>query len=283
MTRSAPIVGVLHPGQMGAAVAAQARSRGVPVLWCPDGRGPRTAQRAADAGLLATAGLGELLDRADVLLSICPPAAAEDVAAVVAAEGFDGVYVEANAISPARSHRIMTTLAAAGARPVDAAIIGPPPTATVSARLYLAGEPADVTTIAELFTGTNVVPVVMTEPAGAASALKMAYGGYQKASRVLAALAHALAAHHHVSEYLRSEADDGSPLAELAYLPSVAARAWRWAPEMHEVAAALAEADLPPDLARAAAEVLRRWERDKDAWDIPVTEVLEHLTQPPVH
>ena len=276
-------VGVLHPGQMGAAVAAQARGKGAPVLWCPTGRSARTAQRAADASLEPTTGLADLLQRADVVLSICPPAAAEDVAGEVAAHRFRGVYVDANAISPARSLRIMTALAQAGARPVDAAIIGPPPTASVTPRLYLAGDPADTSVVAELFAGTSVEPVVMAQPSGAASALKMAYSGYQKATRVLSALAHALASHHDVTEHLLIEAhrSAGSPLAQPAYLPGVAARAWRWAPEMHEIADTLTEAGLPPHLAQATAEVLGRWKDDKDNRDIPLTDVLRHLTQDP--
>jgi 3-hydroxyisobutyrate dehydrogenase-like beta-hydroxyacid dehydrogenase len=278
-----PTVGVLHPGQMGAAVAAQVSGRGVPVLWCPDGRSPRTTQRAADAGLQPATGLANLLDRADVVLSICPPAAAEDVANAVAARGFRGLFVDANAISPARIRRIMATLSAVGARPVDAAIIGPPPINTASARLYLAGDPADSAVVVELFAGTSVEPVVMTQPAPAASALKMAYAGYQKATRALAALAHGLATHHQVTEYLLTEAhrNAGSPLADPAYLPSVAARAWRWAPEMHEIADSLTEAGLPPHMAEAAAEVLRRWQHDKDDWDISLADVLRHLTQAP--
>jgi hypothetical protein len=177
----------------------------------------------------------------------------------------------------------MTTLANAGAHPVDAVIIGPPPTTTVTARLYLAGNPAHTSVVAELFTGTNVEPVVLAQPAGAASALKMAYAGYQKATRVLAALAHALANHHKVTEHLQAEADRSrsTPLADPEYLPSVAARAWRWAPEMHEIADTLTEADLPPDMAEATAEVLRRWQDDKDHWNIPLAVVLRHLTQGP--
>jgi 3-hydroxyisobutyrate dehydrogenase-like beta-hydroxyacid dehydrogenase len=277
-------VGVLHPGQMGAAVAAQVRSRGVPVLWCPTGRSAHTARRAADADLEPVTELADLLNRVDVVLSICPPAVAEDVASEIAAHGFRGVYVDANAISPARAGRILTTLAEAGARPVDGAIIGPPPTATVAARLYLAGDPTDTTVIAELFAGTSVEPVVMTQPVPGASALKMAYAGYQKATRVLAALAYALAGHHDVTEHLLNEAHRGmgSPLAEPAYLPSVAARAWRWAPEMREIAATLAAAGLPPDLAEAAAEVLQRWQHDKDDWDIPLADVLGRLAQTPM-
>jgi 3-hydroxyisobutyrate dehydrogenase-like beta-hydroxyacid dehydrogenase/GNAT superfamily N-acetyltransferase len=282
--RAGLTVGVLHPGQMGAAVAAQVRSRGVPVLWCPTDRSAHTARRAADAVLEPATGLADLLDRADVVLSICPPALAEDVADAVAAHGFQGVYVDANAISPARSGRILTTLAQAGARPVDGAIIGPPPTATETTRLYLAGDPAETTVVAELFTGTSVESVVMTQPAPAASALKMAYAGYQKATRVLAALAHALATHHDVTEHLLSEAHRGmgSALAEPAYLPSVAARAWRWAPEMREIADTLAAAHLPPNVPEAAAEVLQSWQHDKDDWGISPAEVLRHLVQTPL-
>ena len=191
------------------------------------------------------------------------------------------MYVDANAISPARYQRVLTAVAAAGARVVDGAIIGPPPTASLSTRLYLAGDSTDVAVIADLFADTSVEAVAMTQPAGAASALKMAYAGYQKATRTLAAVAHALAAQHQVSEHLLAEADriTSSPLADPGYLPSVAARAWRWAPEMHEIADTLAAANLPSHLAAATAEVLHRWQGDKDDWDIPLADVLNHLTQ----
>jgi hypothetical protein len=41
-------------------------------------------------------------------------------------------------------------------------------------------------------------------------------------------------------------------------MPSVAARAWRWAPELIEVADTLEAQHLPPDLALATASVLKR-------------------------
>ncbi|MFJ3624325.1 hypothetical protein ACIPSH_40220 [Streptomyces iakyrus] len=44
--------------------------------------------------------LSELLDRSDMVISLCPPAAAEDLARDIAARRFAGVFVEANAISP---------------------------------------------------------------------------------------------------------------------------------------------------------------------------------------
>lgn len=48
-------------------------------------------------------------------------------------------------------------------------------------------------------------------------------------------------------------------LANRDFLPSVAARAWRWAPEMREVASTLDAQRLPPDLALATADVLQHW------------------------
>src|SRR4029453_14548807 len=73
------IVGVLHPGSMGAAIAAQARRVGATVLWCPAGRSAATKQRAQDADLLAVESLTELVDRSDILICLCPPAHADVV------------------------------------------------------------------------------------------------------------------------------------------------------------------------------------------------------------
>jgi hypothetical protein len=66
-------------------------------------------------------------------------------------------------------------------------------------------------------------------------------------------------------------------LADVGSLPSVAARAWRWAPELREIAATLEDAGLPPETAAATAETLSRWADLKDAWDVPLAEVLDHL------
>lgn len=282
MTRHARTftVGVLHPGQMGATVAARAREHGARVLWCPDGRSSRTEQRAVAARLEPVADVGEVLRRSDVVLSICPPMVAEGVAREVATHGYRGVFVEANAISPRRFGSIRDVLVAAGTRVVDGSFIGPPPGESRSVRLYLAGEHDDVETVRALFAGTAVHTVALDGDSGAASALKMAQTSYQKAARALAAVAHALAAEHGVTDHLIAEANRiGSPLADPGYLPSVAARAWRWAPELLEAAETLEAAGLPGELAGAAAEVLDRWRGDKDQWDLTVAEVLAQLRE----
>ncbi|MGH3789832.1 MAG: hypothetical protein ACRDRU_06170 [Pseudonocardiaceae bacterium] len=104
---AAVTVGLLHPGRMGAAIATQIMCSGHAVLWCPDGRSTATVRRAEAAGL-RPAPLGELLANSAVVLSVCPPAVAEEIASMVAGFGYRGSYVEANAISPARMQRITT-------------------------------------------------------------------------------------------------------------------------------------------------------------------------------
>jgi 3-hydroxyisobutyrate dehydrogenase-like beta-hydroxyacid dehydrogenase len=284
IARDRPVVGVVHPGQMGAAIAAQAVRAGAHVLWCPAGRSPATAMRAEEAGLEPVQDLAALLARCQVVLSICPPSAAEELAGEVAGIGFGGIFVDGNAISPARTGRVGAAVTAQGGRFVDGAVIGPPPGDTARARLYLAGHAADVAPLAALFSGTAVEVVAMERAPGAASTLKMAFASYQKATRTLAAVAHALAHQHGVEDLLLVESQRmaGMPLAEPGYLPSVAARAWRWAPEMQEVAETLADSGLPDDLARATGVVLERWSADRDRWDAPLPDVLERLAAAPV-
>lgn len=230
------------------------------VLWCPDGRSTATLRRAEDAGL-PPAPFGELLANSEIVLSICPPAVAEEIANTVAGLGYRGIYVEANAISPARMHRITTRFTGAGTTVIDGCIFGSPPGGQSRVRLYLAGAPTASRQVADLFTGSLVEPVMLGEYPGQASALKMTFACFQRTSRAAAALAHALADDHGITQALLAEAErmPRDILANRDYLPSVAARAWRWAPEMHEVADSLRAQHLPPDLALATAEILRHW------------------------
>lgn len=274
-------VGLLHPGSMGAPVGREAARNGARVLWSRQGRSPATAARADQAGLSPTGSLRQVVEAADIVVSVCPPAVAEQVAAGVAALGFDGLYVDANAISPGRMQRIAATLAATGAHAVDGAIIGPPPTAATRTRLYLAGAHDDVASVTALFTGSQVQPTALPGEPGTASALKMAYASFQKASQPLAALAHAIAARHGVTDLLTEEARDrlpGTSLADPDRLPDAAAKAWRWGPEMREVADTLRVLGLPADLALAAERVLRVWDSSRDDTDLTITETLTRLT-----
>jgi hypothetical protein len=259
-----PTVGLLHPGAMGATLAGGLA--GAEALWCPDGRGEATRRRAEAAGLKPLA-LDALLARAEIVISICPPAAAEALAGAL--RSFAGVFVDANAVSPARKARLGAPF---GPRFVDGSVIGG---AGGPVRLYLAGERA--AEVAGLFAG-DVAAVDLGPEIGRASRLKMAYAHYQKGSRALAAASHALVADSDLAAHLLAEGERirVAALAAPADLPGVAARAWRWGPEMLEIADTLEADGLPGGLARGAADAFARWAGYKDA-EPPLGEALAGL------
>ena len=105
-------IGVLHPGEMGAAIGAVLRGAGHDVIWASAGRSSATARRAEAAGFDDAGTVAEVCGRAELILSVCPPHAAFDVARDVA--GFGGVYVDANAVSPATSRSVGEAIAESG-------------------------------------------------------------------------------------------------------------------------------------------------------------------------
>jgi 3-hydroxyisobutyrate dehydrogenase-like beta-hydroxyacid dehydrogenase len=277
-------VGLLHPGEMGAAVGAELRARGTRVVWATRDRSPATAQRAAAAGLEAVDTPRALAEESDVILSICPPGAAFEVARSVGS--YAGVYVDANAISPVLTHEIAALLTSGGARYVDGGIIGPPPSAHPSSRatrLYLAG--ADATRVAALFTGSGVDARVIASEPGAASALKMSFAAWTKGTEALLLATRALARAEGVEVRLVDEWDRmGLVERSVASARTVSTKGWRWVDEMEQIAATFAAHDLPDGFHAAAAEVFRRVGRDDDAAADPETldRVLAELARLPL-
>jgi 3-hydroxyisobutyrate dehydrogenase-like beta-hydroxyacid dehydrogenase len=246
------VVGVLHPGEMGAAVAGALRERGETVLWASAGRSAATDERARAAGLEDAGEIAELSRRCEVLLSVCPPHAATDVAE--AASAFEGVYVDANAIAPATARAI----AELHPRFVDGGIVGPPPNKAGSTRLYLSGREAE--RIADLFAGTRLEARVVSAQPGAASALKAAYAGWTKGSAALLLTVRELARAEGVDDALLEEWRLSVPDLEqrLESAESSARRkGWRWIGEMEEIAHSMSAHDLPTGFHEAAADVFR--------------------------
>jgi 3-hydroxyisobutyrate dehydrogenase-like beta-hydroxyacid dehydrogenase len=260
---SEEIVGILHPGAMGAAVGRALRARGLEVRWASQGRSQATRRRAELAGLSDAVTVKDLFSRCTVLLSICPPHAAVDIAN--AAAGFGGLYVDANAVSPQTVRRIADTVGPAAVF-TDGGIIGPPPEAPGDTRLYLAGPGAERT--CELFNGTPVEARVVEGGVGAASAVKAAYAGWTKGSAALLLTVRALAAAEGVESALLAEWAMSQPgLIERSRqaAQSATTKGWRWVAEMEEIAAALRGADLPDGFHVAAAEVFGRVPRSAAA------------------
>ena len=255
-------IGLLHPGEMGAAVGQCLAGAGHRVLWVPAGRSPATAARARAAGLTAVdGGLADLVRRSDLVLSVCPPHAAAGIARGVA--GFGGLYVDANAISPATAREIARVVEAGGAGYVDGGIIGTPPAAPGFIRLYLSGARAGE--VARLLEGSDVDVRVIEGETYAASAVKMAYASWTKGSGALLLAARALARAEGVEAVLLGEWAISQPgLAERSTRAagSAAAKGWRWVAEMEEIAATMGAAGQPEGFHLAAAEVYRRYPRE---------------------
>jgi 3-hydroxyisobutyrate dehydrogenase-like beta-hydroxyacid dehydrogenase len=245
---------------MGSALGAALRERGHPVLWASAGRSAATLQRAESAGLLDVLSVNDLASRSDVIVAVCPPHAAAEVAESVA--GYEGVYVDANAISPASSRGIASVIESAGGRYVDGGIVGPPPRTPGTTRLYLSGP--DAGTAAELFGGGPLEAVVVSDEVGQASAVKMAYAGWTKGTAALLLAIRELARAEDVESTLLDEWRTSLPELEEACERagrSAAGKGWRWVAEMEEIASTFAAADLPDGFHRAAAEIFRRAEQ----------------------
>jgi 3-hydroxyisobutyrate dehydrogenase-like beta-hydroxyacid dehydrogenase len=259
-------IGLVHPGEMGASVGASARANGSRVLWVSEGRGADTRRRAHAAGLEDAGTLRALVTASDVVLSVCPPHAARDLARQVAGHGFRGVYVDGNAISPATAREIDAIVRAAGAAYVDGGIIGPAPDQPGTTRLYLSG--AGAGRVRGLFSTGPLEAIVLSGDLTAASAIKMAYAAWTKGSQALIMAVRALATAEGVDEALLAEWQRSQP--ELPRRSDNAARstarkAWRWVGEMDEIAATFAGAGLPDGFHRGAGEIYRRMVSYKDA------------------
>jgi 3-hydroxyisobutyrate dehydrogenase-like beta-hydroxyacid dehydrogenase len=238
---------------MGTALAGALRERGQTVLWASAGRSAATAERAREAGLEDVGEVAELCRSCEIVLSICPPHAAVEVAR--AAGGFAGIYVDANAIAPETAR----TIAGLQTRFVDGGIVGPPPLEPGTTRLYLSGGEAE--RVAKLFGGTNVDARVISAEPGAASALKAAYAGWTKGSAALLLTVRELARAEGVEDALLEEWRLSIPELEQRLTGaerSARRKGWRWIGEMEEISRSMAAQNLPAGFHEAAAEVFRR-------------------------
>jgi 3-hydroxyisobutyrate dehydrogenase-like beta-hydroxyacid dehydrogenase len=262
---------------MGAALAAAINGE---VLWSSEGRSEATAVRAEKTGILDVETLESLVDGADAIISVCPPAAAVGVAGQVSAMGFAGLYVDVNAISPSTSREIGRRFS----RFVDGGIVGPPPLASHSqnhsaesdgasnakgrpdgTRLYLSGPEASA--VAALFAGSDVDARQIGSEPGQASALKMAYAAWTKGTSALLLSVAALAASEGVTQELFDEWDMSIPeLAErLERLSArIGEKAWRFVGEMEEIASSYSDAGLPDGFHLAAADLYGRLAKLKE-------------------
>lgn len=262
-------LGILHPGKMGSSVGHAAGQK-ANVIWASEGRSDDTQARAASDSLTDVQTLDALVTQSDIIMSVCPPHAAANVAKGVANRGFKGIYVDANAVAPQTASEVAKIVRASGASFVDGGIIGPPARQEGITRLYLSGQHAQ--DVKKLFEGTLLDTFIIGE-ALEASALKMAYAAWTKGSSALLLSVAALAKELAVEDALRQEWTLSQPQLE-DRLEQVASRtppkAWRFKGEMLEIAKTYQAAGLPNGFHSAASSLYERLEdfKERDLFDV---------------
>ena len=274
-------VGILHPGAMGVFVAACIQKGGHTVYWASAGRSSETLRRAEEFQLADAGSLAQLCETCDVLVSVCPPAAAEEVARQVLEHAFHGLYLDANAISPHRAARIGRSMEQAGVTFVDGGIVGGPAWEAGQTWLYLSAPQA--AGAAALFAVCPMEARIIGAEPGQASALKMCYAAYTKGTTALLCAILAAAEELDVRSELEEQwSRDWEGFAEQTRerVTRVTAKAWRFEGEMAEIAATFQDVGLPAEFHLAAAQIYGRLAKFKDATQKPtLQEVLGALLQ----
>lgn len=251
--------GVLHPGAMGLTIATTCAGR---VLWAGEGRSPATARRASEGSLEDVRTVAAMVEQADVIVSVCPPGAALDQARHVAEAGFGGTYVDANAVAPATARSIGELFDSF----VDGGIVGPPAHRPGTTRMYLSG--VDAAEVAPRWNDSALEVRTIDGGPGAASAVKMCFAGWTKGTSALLLAIRAVAEAEGVADDLLAEWETSMPdlIGRSEHTaPAVGPKAWRFAPEMEEIAATFGDAGLPDGFHLAAAQIYERLAAFKDA------------------
>jgi len=272
-------IGLIHPGAMGASVGAAARSNHHTVLWASQGRSADTIARAQRANLEDVGTVAHLVAASDIVLSVCPPHAAGDVAREVLALGFAGIYVDCNAVSPNRTRAIQQLVERAGATYVDGGIIGGPAwTRDAGTHLYLSGQRA--ADVSACFTGSPLRAPVISDRIGAASALKMGYAAYTKGTTALLTAILGMVEKEGVRADLERHWGDTFATQTIRRVRTNTAKAWRFEGEMYEIAETFRDAGLPGEFHLAAAHIYKRLASFQEQDEAPPIEaVLSVLLQ----
>ena len=235
-----PIVAVIAPGAMGAAVAGRLVENGVEVLTLLQGRSPASAARAKAAGMRGV-DLAQLAE-ADIVLSIVPPgeamALAQRLAPVLRGAASNPVFADCNAVSPQTAEAVAGVLQGQGVRFVDAGIIGGPPTSGKPGPVFYTAGPEAPTLDILAQHGLRVTD--LHGPLGAASGLKMSYAGITKGLTALTAAMMLAATRFGAAPALAAELAASQPDLVKYFtrsVPDMYPKAYRWVAEMEEIAA----------------------------------------------
>jgi len=263
-------VGIVHPGAMGVFVAASIAQSGYDMCWASKGRSVDTVKRAEQFQLRDVGALVDLCQHCEVVVSVCPPHAALEMAEQVVKCAYQGIYLDANAISPHKVQTIGELMRIAGISFVDGGIIGGPDWQNGRTRMYLSGKSAEK--LQQLFLGSLLQVDVLDGDVGQASALKMCYAAYTKGTSALLAGIFALAENYQVKNELAARWEEDWPglyAASQDRIRKSALKAWRFEGEMREISETFAAAGLPEGFHQAASQIFARLGEYKNVSELP--------------
>jgi 3-hydroxyisobutyrate dehydrogenase-like beta-hydroxyacid dehydrogenase len=165
------------------------------------------------------------------------------------------VYVDCNAIAPQTAREIETLITEAGGVFIDGGIIGPPPRGKAKTKLFISGPHASLLTEIE---DEQLRIRVVGERTGDASAVKMCYASMTKGTMALGMELLIAARKLGVEDALQAEMKDSQgDMLEwvLSRSVSMPPKAYRWVPEMLEIAKTFEGVGLTPKILQGAADI----------------------------
>jgi 3-hydroxyisobutyrate dehydrogenase-like beta-hydroxyacid dehydrogenase len=252
-------IGFMTPGDMGQGVAMQLKQQGYTVMTALEKRSERSRKMAAEVGLIDVGSIAKMTAQCDLVMSVMNPGAAlefaTEAAAAIKAQPNKPLFIDCNAIAPDTMAEIDKVIRDAGARCLDGGIIGPPPRGGAKVNLYVSGPGAgDLKQLENEFLRVHI----LTEKMGDASAVKMCYSAFNKGTQglVLQTLmaAQRLGVADFVEQQLRASRAEALD-SFLKAVPQLPPKAYRWVPEMHEIARTFEGAGMTPRLFQGQADM----------------------------
>jgi 3-hydroxyisobutyrate dehydrogenase-like beta-hydroxyacid dehydrogenase len=253
-------VGVMSPGDMGSAIARRLKESGRNTYTASDGRSERTKALGREARLTDLGSLDRLVATCELVISVINPGEAMNVAQGVAAamkkSGRKIAFADLNAVSPQTTKDMDKVIREAGGMYVDGGIIGPPPRGDKDRpRIYVSGPDAY---LFEEITHPNLQFRVMSERVGDASGVKMCYAAMTKGTTALAVELLVAARKLGVEQALEKELRDSqSDMFDrhMKSIPGMPPKAYRWVPEMQEIAKTFGEVGLTRNMFLGASDI----------------------------
>ena len=252
-------MGVMSPGDMGQAIAQQLKNTGFNVYTALAKRSASSKALAREASLVDVGSIEQLTEICEVILSVMNPGAALEFAAEVAqalsSNKRTPLFVDCNAISPVTMRAINAKVTTAGGRCVDAGIIGPPPRGTAKTCVYVSG--AEARALEQLAT-PQIAVRVLSDRVGDASAIKMCYGAFNKGVQALVLELLIAARRMGVEAALDAQLKESRRDVYdwiIGALPVMPPKAYRWVPEMLQIAQTFEAAGMTPRMFEGAADM----------------------------